>query len=225
MEPTGQQEVNDARARWRKRQIVDAASKVLERTDFHSMSMQELANEAGVSVGLIYQYVPSKKDVLLLLFLDILEAYRREVPDAMEGVDDPVDRLAAGFRAYGEVMARRRFLTVLGYRESKSLDAVGQRRTRELETETIELFAATIRQGIDDGVFVDVEADLVAYDLVALAQSWALKYWFLRKRYTFDTYMARQLQLFLTAIFTREGARQHPDHLLVASDDRFAGPR
>lgn len=216
METSGPEDVSAARARWRKRQIVDAASRLLERTDFHSMSMQELAREAGVSVGLIYQYVPSKEDVLLLLFLDILEAYRREVPEAMAGVDDPVERLAAGFRAYSTVMSRRSYLTVLGYRESRSLDAAGRKRTQELETETIELLADTVRHGIDEGVFVEVDAELIAYDLVALAQSWALKRWFLRKRYTFDAYVAHQLRLFLTAIFTTKGARNYPGYLIGA---------
>lgn len=217
METSGPEAVSEARARWRKRQIVDAASRLLERTDFHSMSMHELAREAGVSVGLIYQYLPSKEDVLLLLFLDILEAYRREVPEAMDGVDDPVERLAAGFRSYSTVMARRSYLTVLGYRESKSLDAAGRKRTQELETETIELLADTVRRGIDEGVFVEVDAELIAYDLVALAQSWALKRWFLHKRFTFDTYVAHQLQLFLTAIFTAKGARDYPGYLIGAA--------
>lgn len=217
MQTPGPQAVSDARAQWRKRQIVDAASRLLERTDFHSMSMQELAREAGVSVGLIYQYVPSKEDVLLLLFLDILEAYRREVPEAMAGIEDPVERLVAGFRAYSAVMARRRFLTVLGYRESKSLDVAGRRRTQELETETIELLADTVRQGIEAGAFTEVDAELIAYDLVALAQSWALKYWYLHKRFTFESYVAHQLQLFLTAIFTEEGARDYPAYLIGAA--------
>ncbi|SHK64459.1 transcriptional regulator, TetR family [Pseudonocardia thermophila] len=216
MEQLGPEAISDARAQWRRRQIVDAASRLLERTDFHSMSMQELAKEAGVSVGLIYQYVPSKEDVLLLLFLDILEAYRREVPEAMAGVEDLVERLVAGFRAYSTVMAERRFLTVLGYRESKSLDVAGRRRTQELEVETIELLAATVREGIEAGMFIEVNAELIAYDLVALAQSWALKYWFLHKRFTFESYVTHQLQLFLTAIFTEQGAREYPQYVIGA---------
>jgi AcrR family transcriptional regulator len=215
----GPQSVSDARAAWRKRQIVDAASRLMERTDFHSMSMQELAREAGVSVGLIYQYVPNKEDILLLVFLDILEAYRREVPEAMNGIDDPVERLAAGFRAYCAVMGRRPFLTVLGYRESSSLPVAGRRRTQELETESIELLTAPIREGIEAGVFVDTDPELVAYDLVVIAQSWALKRWFLHRRYSFDDYITAQLRLVFAAILVDpERARPVLDAVLPVED-------
>jgi len=46
---------------------------------------------AGISSGLVYQYVREKDDVLLLVILDVVEAYAREIPTALEGLDDFVD--------------------------------------------------------------------------------------------------------------------------------------
>jgi DNA-binding transcriptional regulator YbjK len=40
----------------RRRQVVDTAVKVIGKTGFHQTSMQDLATEANVSVGLIYKY-------------------------------------------------------------------------------------------------------------------------------------------------------------------------
>ena len=72
----------------------------MQRTGFHQMSMQALADEAQVSVGLIYKYFGGKDDILLATILDILDAFRDQLEPAMDAVgDDPVDRLPPGSAA------------------------------------------------------------------------------------------------------------------------------
>jgi AcrR family transcriptional regulator len=57
--------VRAARVSSRRRQVLDAAVTVMGRTGFQQMSMQDLAAEANVSVGLIYKYFGGKEDLLL----------------------------------------------------------------------------------------------------------------------------------------------------------------
>jgi AcrR family transcriptional regulator len=173
--------------------------------------MQALAREAGVSVGLIYQYVSSKEDILLLVFLDILEGYREEVPAAMAAHEDPVRQLAAGFRAYCTVMARRPYTTVLAYRESSSLDDAGRERIKELESETIELLANAVQAGIDAGIFVDVDPHLIAYDLVVIAQMWALKRWYLKGRLSLEDYIRRQFAILVRSMLAPAARRRYSE--------------
>ena len=59
--------VRAARTGSRRRQVLDAAVKVMGQNGFHQMSMQELAAEAKVSVGLIYKYFGGKEDLLLAI--------------------------------------------------------------------------------------------------------------------------------------------------------------
>lgn len=68
----------------RRRQVLRAAATVMQRTGFHQMSMQALADEAGVSVGLIYKYFGGKEDVLLATIISILESFRDQLVPAME---------------------------------------------------------------------------------------------------------------------------------------------
>ena len=53
--------VRAVRTSSRRRQVLDAAVKVMGRTGFHQMSMQNLAAEADVSVGLIYKYFGAQR--------------------------------------------------------------------------------------------------------------------------------------------------------------------
>jgi AcrR family transcriptional regulator len=79
----GEAAVREARTKWRVRQVLDAATRLMERSGSHAMSIQALADAADVSVGLIYQYLGNKEDVLKAVVVDILDSYRDQVPTAI----------------------------------------------------------------------------------------------------------------------------------------------
>jgi AcrR family transcriptional regulator len=200
---TGPEAIRAARETWRRGQIVEAATRLMEKQGFHQMSVAALADEAGISVGTIYQYVQRKEDVLLLVILDILDAYREEMPAVMAGIADPIERLAAGFRAYCGVVDRRRSATVLTYRESKALDEDGLHKIMQLELETTGLLAACLREARAAGIVADVDLDLTSDDLMMVAHMWALKHWHLGQL-SLDEYVDRQLGVMLRAIIRPE---------------------
>lgn len=190
-----------ARAEHRSRQLLDAAARLMEREGSEAVSMQALATEAGVSVGLIYRYFGSKDAIVLAVIVQVLDAFAATVPIAIEEAgDDPVRRLAAAFAAYCRVIDEYRHAAVLTYRESKSLDAAGRARIKRLEVETSQPLRAAVQDGVDAGVLVADDPDLVAYNLLLLAHSWALKHWYFEQTKTLDSYIAAQLALALRAI-------------------------
>lgn len=52
------------------------------------------------------------------MILEILEAYNRDVPSALIGVQDPLERLQAAAIAYYKVIDRRVQATLFAYRET-----------------------------------------------------------------------------------------------------------
>ena len=52
----------------------------MQQSGFHAMSVQSVADEARVSVGLIYQYFGNKEDLLRGVVVDMLEDFRDEIP-------------------------------------------------------------------------------------------------------------------------------------------------
>lgn len=189
----------------RSRQILDAAARLMERSGSESVSMQALAAEAGVSVGLIYRYFGGKDDVLLAVIVDVLDAFRTRVPAAVDAAqNDPIRRLAAAFTAYCEVIASYRHAAVLTYRESNTLSARGREHIKELEVQTSEPLREAIRDGIDAGLLSARHTDLVAYDLLLLAHAWALKHWYFEQTMAFDDYVKAQFSLVIGAVLLPE---------------------
>ena len=69
-----------ARTEQRSRQLLGAAARVLEREGSQAVSMQAIAAEAEVSVGLIYRYFGGKDELLLAVILDVLDDFATSVP-------------------------------------------------------------------------------------------------------------------------------------------------
>jgi AcrR family transcriptional regulator len=198
------------RAEHRSAQLLGAAARLMERDGSQAVSMQAVAAEAGVSVGLIYRYFGGKDDLLLAVIVGVLDSFATRVPKAIEAAgDDPVRRLAAAFRAYCEVIDEHRHAAVLTYRETKSLSAEGRERLKELEVQTSEPLRGILREGIEAGVFVVPEVEIVAYDLLLLAHAWALKHWYFERTLGFDDYVTHQTALLLGGIIEPRHRRRY----------------
>lgn len=197
---SGLEAIRAARVEWRLEQILGAATRLMATTPFDRMLVSDIAREADVSVGTIYQYVSSKEDILLLIVSEIIEAYRGTVPAAMENIEDPMERLAAGFRAYCHVVDDHRVAALLAYQEGKSLTREGRERLMALELETNSYFSDCIEEGIKLGKFVSVDPGLVASDLSLLAHMWALKHWHLKMQFSFEEYVNHQLCFMVKAL-------------------------
>jgi AcrR family transcriptional regulator len=88
------------RAPERRAQLLTVARRVFGRRGFHSVSMDAVAKEAGVTKPILYDHFSSKKD----LYLALLDADLSSLLDRVkEALDSPIgnrERIRASFRAY-----------------------------------------------------------------------------------------------------------------------------
>ncbi|HEX5255145.1 MAG TPA: TetR/AcrR family transcriptional regulator [Mycobacterium sp.] len=195
--------VRAARASSRRRQVLDAAVKVMGRNGFHQMSMQDLATEAKVSVGLIYKYFGGKEDLLLATIVRILDVFRDQLAPVIAAAgDDVVDQLTMGVRRYVQIVDENLDGVVLTYRESRTLGAPGRSQIKDLEIASAAPLRAVIEDGIAQGIFRAVDVDLIVFDIMLLAHGWALKHWHFGTIYSIDQYIALQTRHVLTGLIT-----------------------
>jgi AcrR family transcriptional regulator len=214
---------DEALVQRRRGQIVAAAVELFSRQGYYNTTILDVARKAGVSSGLIYQYVSDKDDVLLLALMSVLELYRQEIPRALEGISDPLERCFAAIRAYCRVVDRHRIATVLAYRSTKSLPPDRRDVIKQSEIETNGLIAACLRACVSQGLFRPVNVDVVTYQIVAFAHSWALKHWRLKDLCTLDEYVRTGIDFFAHALLTPAGWRHH--RKLAAAAPEPAPPR
>ncbi len=66
---------------------------------FHPTSVADIVDDAGVGKGVFYWYFPSKDDLLLEILREALHDLRVTQQAAINGVDNPLERLEQGIRA------------------------------------------------------------------------------------------------------------------------------
>jgi AcrR family transcriptional regulator len=86
-----------SRSRETVRTILDAAAAVLIKRGYEGMSTNQVAQRAGVSIGSLYQYFPSKEAIIAALIDEHLEAEHAIIREAFERLADaPLERAVAG---------------------------------------------------------------------------------------------------------------------------------
>jgi len=197
----------------RREQIIAAAVELFSDQGYYRTTIQDIARKAGVSIGLIYQYAQTKEDVLLLSLMSVLESYQREIPRAVDEDDDPLEALWSSLSTYCRVIDRRRNAAVLAYRSTKSLPREQREIIMQLEVETNEFLAERLRSCIAAGLFRKIDVDLVTYQLVLYAHTWALKHWRLSKLTTIDGYIEHGFDFFVHAMATPAGLVHYGEFL------------
>ena len=191
----------------RREQIVAAALKLFCEQGFHQTTIKEVAQEAGISAGLVYQYVREKEDILLLVVLSGLSRYPPELHAAAERHAHPVARLKAAFSSYCRLTARNKRAVALAYRASKSLDGRRLRLIMGEESKVNGVFAHYVRECIDSGDFRAVNVEIVTYQLIMAAHTWVLKGWAISRRMKLKNYIDANFDILTGGLLSREGRR------------------
>jgi AcrR family transcriptional regulator len=189
----------------RRGQVVRAAVKLFAAQGYYTTTIQQIAREAGVSTGLVYQYFRDKDDVLLLALMLVIESYEHEIPPKLEGIKHPVERLCTAIRTYCAIVDRWRDATVLTYRSTKSLRADRRALIMEGETRTNRILEACILACVEAGDMHPVNEQLLAYSHVMFCHAWALKHWAFGERYSLDQYVREGLRLLVAPFLTEKG--------------------
>ena len=166
-------------------QIKNAAAAMFLANGIANTSLGDIATALGVTRTALYHYYKSKDELLVALIREcaadarhILDAHRRSAAAAADGYG--VDGSVAG--RLHEVIRRLALFTTERPDRVRLLDAAAElepeaeRVARELNRSFFADFAGLIRDGVDAGVFREVDAGVAAHAIVGSTRSVA--WWF-----------------------------------------------
>ena len=192
----------------RRRQIVDAAIRVMAEKGWNETSIDEITREAGVSRGLVSYHFKDKADLLSGVLSRCKEASREGIEEAIAATDDPVERYRLVIRttlnlAREDPTIYEIFLHFMA--SGRSSPELGEQ-IRELYRGFRDMTARSIRHGQENGLFrTDMDADAAAARHIGALTGFALQWLLDPGAFPFD-----------------EAARQTEDMLM---DALTAGPK
>jgi AcrR family transcriptional regulator len=177
--------------------IAAAAASLFLDGGYHSTSVREIAQKAGLSVGSVFNYFTSKEEILFFLFVRNQARFEASLQDQRvqfaqlkeQGVD-PLELFLLAYRSYVQVIDESRRYTVLAYQELKSLTVAERRRILAGEERIQRFMEEVIAYGVEKGVFPPGDIDFKAHCLLVLAQAWAVRRWALKRFARVDDYCA-----------------------------------
>lgn len=164
-------------AQERREQLLRVALEVFAERGFHSTSMNDIAEAAGVTKPVLYQHFTSKRELFVELLAQIGTDLRETISKATSNAGGPRQQIEHGFRAY--------FMFANEYTSAFTvLFGSGARRDPEFAS-----FATAVEQSIADTVseLIVVEGEpaehglLLASSIVGMTEA-ATRYWLAHSR-------------------------------------------
>jgi AcrR family transcriptional regulator len=148
--------------------ILEAAAKTFGRLGFHEVKMTDIAAEAGVAAGTLYNYFASKDEIFALMLKRGHEHFVEVVQTAVATESDPEQRLLVFLRTSFSFLEQSGPLFAIYLRQG-GLNEWSRQRLRESDNvqarRNLELLAATFAAAQESG---QVRDDLPPEELLEL---------------------------------------------------------
>jgi AcrR family transcriptional regulator len=157
------------RAAERRAQLLEVARKVFGRHGFHTVTMDTVAKEAGVTKPILYDHFPSKRDLYLALLEADLANLRERLHDALDRSAGNRERIRGSFQAYFDFVDEhaegfRLLMQEATGPERQFREMVGQLRS-EIMGRVTEIIVRESKGGVDRS-----DAEIVALGLIGMVE-------------------------------------------------------
>lgn len=161
----------------KRRKLGELTMQLMRERGFDTLSVNELAERASMSIGGLYRYIKTKSDLLEIVCDEINMDLVDRMQQAAAAKKKNLDKLEVAFRVYWEMCWDSSAPILVAYREWQSLSESAQERYIAQERRLLDFFAALIAGGISAGEFPAIDARLLSSEMIMLAQMRAVKGW------------------------------------------------
>ena len=109
----------------RREQLLDVAGERFAELGFHALSMEAIAEAAGVSKPVLYQHFPSKRALYVAVVEDAVEEVQRQITQALEGTTDNRERVEGAVQAFFGFVEDPRFRLLFSTADSADAEIAG----------------------------------------------------------------------------------------------------
>ena len=148
--------------------IFEAAASLFKQKGFHATSMQDIADAVGMQKGSLYYHISSKEELLYRISFEAISAITEQLEKIAAAPLSPPEKLRAAIVNHVETLCDMLDLMSVFLKESKLLTADQQAHIMRYSRRYEELFQAILREGIDAGVFRNVDVGAVSYALLGM---------------------------------------------------------
>jgi AcrR family transcriptional regulator len=155
--------------------LIRAAATLMERTKGDSFTVQEVANEAGLSLRSFYQHFGSKDDLLLAVYEEAMRVYALLLNEDVDRFSEPLDRLVAGVMSVAHLTRRSsEGIVVVLSKLRLEIDQADPTQSAELTKPVTSTLRSLVLEAEEAGIAGPYDADSAAYLIFSLSSAVSL---------------------------------------------------
>jgi len=154
----------------RTEEILSAAFRVFSSKGYHNATVDDIAQEAGISKGTCYQYFTGKEDIFIATMERTLETLLAEAQAAAGETRDALTRLGIEGLTFISKYSDLQFMFMGMISEALGGNERLKKKAAEVFGKVAEFLSRDIERGIAEGVFRPLDPNTVAYALLGIAE-------------------------------------------------------
>jgi AcrR family transcriptional regulator len=155
----------------KRERIIEAGLKLFANASYQAVTMDRVAEAAGVAKGTLYLYFQSKEDLYLGILTDGMESMARNYQASVDPQADVKVRLRRVIILSAEFYDQRRDLLRLMMTEEPRMPEARNRLREEWRDRWVRFFNSLIEEGVQSGAFRAVDARLATFAILGSIRS------------------------------------------------------
>lgn len=152
-----------------KEEILKAALRLFVEKGYTNTSMDDVAEAVGLTKGGLYHHIEKKEDLLRQIHDQLLTAYMIRVPGAVDGIEDPIEKLAAWVRAHTAIVIDYIHHIKVFYTELDQLSPESLKELNERRDNAPRILREILESGIAAGkIHPDIDPNICSYLILGM---------------------------------------------------------
>jgi TetR/AcrR family transcriptional regulator, fatty acid metabolism regulator protein len=162
----------------RRSQLTKAAYKVVAQKGYNDFTIKDIAEEAGLSTGLVHYYFKNKEELLFKLLKEMNSNLRYNLKKALTELTEPKDKLMAFCNEAFDLVDKEKayFHVLIDFWARINHDARIRQANVKLFQSYRDEISSIIEEGIAKGVFAAMDVKITSVIIISLIQGTIIQY-------------------------------------------------
>jgi TetR/AcrR family transcriptional regulator len=154
----------------KRQRIYTSAAKIFARDGFAKANTSEIAKDANISKGSLYDYFENKEDLYLTVSTHAISESRKNIDSIIDQSKNFFDQLKAIFlQGLKFVIENREYAQLYANISTSGMDDFAKKLTLKVEKHTADYYKNALKKGINDGIIrPDIDINMVAFIINSL---------------------------------------------------------
>ncbi len=154
----------------RKEEVMNVAARLFAAKGYHATTLDQIAEEIGVTKPALYYYVTNKEDILRTIVNRMMEPME-EVTKIAASALPPREKMSAIIQVLVRFASERRDTALIAFEQSNILPKRSRDALRRREKDVEIAVQQVLKEGIAKGTFSEVNVRMAGFAILAVSNS------------------------------------------------------